>query len=290
MTEVAFHRGGGRLLMALHLRPWKVLMKSLNVRKSLGVATVLSLSLLGSLSSAAIASADETPDPSASVITSTSPEPDSSTSASQSAADETPAPSSSPSASADDENAEIPEGSVDVVFSINGEKIKPGNFAKVDQSNRTLRVDYNLIVPEGVEKFANSFFEGDVEWTIVPAGTDPSDTDVENWHFHDFDRKSSKGSFEVNLAKLTPNKHYDLVLEFGGRQAVDNGHGTIDDLAFFGKTITLKDLCRDAKDSKKADTKTNKAADDDAEISIKGQTNGAGVAAGNKVGLPATGF
>lgn len=134
-------------------------MKSLNVRKSLGVATVLSLSLLGSLSSAAIASADETPDPSASVITSTSPEPDSSTSASQSAADETPAPSSSPSASADDENAEIPEGSVDVVFSINGEKIKPGNFAKVDQSNRTLRVDYNLIVPEGVEKFANSFLK-----------------------------------------------------------------------------------------------------------------------------------
>ena len=54
-------------------------MKQLKARRSVGVATALSLSLLGSLSCAAVASADEGPEPATTTSVSASPEAESTT-------------------------------------------------------------------------------------------------------------------------------------------------------------------------------------------------------------------
>lgn len=309
MTGVAFHRGGGgRLLMALHLRPWKVLMKSLNVRKSLGVATALSLSLLGSLSSAAIASADETPDPSDSASVSAPADP--SEGVDQSDVDDA-TPSDEASEDPGEDDTHLPEADMNFSFSIGGKELKSGSAVKIDPSNRTLRVNYSFAVPEKFHGYKQTIVSDRAFWVIVPSGTDadPLASDVEGkvTNIEDLPYEGThntfKGSFDISLDKLELNKHYDLFIDFAYVRSAEQGvMGRKPSM----ERVTLKDfqLTTDAS-AENSDKKSDSKVNDETDASFKDQTseqvastdkagseltNGSGVAAGDKVGLPATGF
>lgn len=323
MTGVAFHRGG-RLLMALHLRPWKVLMKSLNVRKSLGVATALSLSLLGSLSSAAIASADETPDPSDSASVSAPADPsegvdqsdvDDATPSDEASEDQGDVDDATPSDEASEDPGEddthLPEADMNFSFSIGGKELKSGSAVKIDLSNRTLRVNYSFAVPEKFHGYKQTIVSDRAFWVIVPSGTDAdplaSDvegkvTNIEDLPYEDT-HNTFKGSFDISLDKLELNKHYDLFIDFAYVRSAEQGvMGRKPSM----ERVTLKDfqLTTDAS-AENSDKKSDSKVNDETDASFKDQTseqvastdkagseltNGSGVAAGDKVGLPATGF
>lgn len=317
MTGVAFHRGG-RLLMALHLRPWKVLMKSLNVRKSLGVATALSLSLLGSLSSAAIASADETPDPSDSASVSAPADPsegvdqsdvDDATPSDEASEDQgdvdDATPSDEASEDAEENEAEEPSGGasedhdpgedlidpdawnnvkINATFTVGKTTIKDGATFDV-KSNKTIQVKYDSNVPVC-----------SATWKSVPAGEkldsdlvktglrkDKAATKVTLHEEKDFGcweegDSWNSGTFEISTDKLPAGQNGDLVIDFVGSQDIGMGYQP------FVNRVALKDLHLVS-----GDEKVDKAGSDSAKAGSE-LTNGTGVAAGDKVGLPATGF
>ena len=253
-------------------------MKQLKARRSVGVATALSLSLLGSLSCAAVASADEGPEPATTTSVSASPEAESTTPLlplgespsaerttelfphSESSTTIKP-PSSDASSSLPTDNddvtgmedgndgsgdGEVADGDVNVSLSAGGGDFQAGKDVKVDRSNLTVQVNYDLLSPNKGDRSVKRVFSGSVAWQIVPAGTNPDkghDPRAVAWGDARIN-ETGKGSVDVSLARLTPGKHYDLVIDFTGDCAVDRGDGTLHMSVHYDKRVTVRGLHR----------------------------------------------
>lgn len=253
-------------------------MKQLKARRSVGVATALSLSLLGSLSCAAVASADEGPEPATTTSVSASPEAESTTPLlplgespsaerttelfphSESSTTIKP-PSSNTSSDLpagnddvtgaghgtdDSEDGEVADGDVNVSLSAGGGDFQAGKDVKVDRSNLTVQVNYDLLSPNKGDRSVKRVFSGSVAWQIVPAGTNPDkghDPRAVAWGDARIN-ETGKGSVDVSLARLTPGKHYDLVIDFTGDCAVDRGDGTLHMSVHYDKRVTVRGLHR----------------------------------------------
>lgn len=253
-------------------------MKQLKARRSVGVATALSLSLLGSLSCAAVASADEGPVPATTTSVSASPEAENATpllplGESPSAESTTELfphsessntiepPSSNTSSDLpagnddvtgaghgtdDSEDGEVADGDVTVSLSAGGGDFQAGKDVKVDRSNLTVQVNYDLLSPNKGDRSVKRVFSGSVAWQIVPAGTNPDkghDPRAVAWGDARIN-ETGKGSVDVSLARLTPGKHYDLVIDFTGDCAVDRGDGTLHMSVHYDKRVTVRGLHR----------------------------------------------
>lgn len=253
-------------------------MKQLKARRSVGVATALSLSLLGSLSCAAVASADEGPEPATTTSVSASPEAENATPVlplgeSPSAESTTELfphsessntiepPSSDASSSLPTDNddvtgmedgndgsgdGEVADGDVNVSLSAGDGDFQAGKDVKVDRSNLTVQVNYDLLSPNKGDRSVKRVFSGSVAWQIVPAGTNPDkghDPRAVAWGDARIN-ETGKGSVDVSLARLTPGKHYDLVIDFTGDCAVDRGDGTLHMSVHYDKRVTVRGLHR----------------------------------------------
>ena len=253
-------------------------MKQLKARRSLGVATALSLSLLGSLSCAAVASADEGPEPATTTSVSASPEAESTTPllplgespsaerttelfphSESSTTIKPPSSNASPDLPAgnddvtgaghgtdDSEDGEVADGDVNVSLSAGGGDFQAGKDVKVDRSNLTVQVNYDLLSPNKGDRSVKRVFSGSVTWQIVPAGTSPDkghDPRAVAWGDARIN-ETGKGSVDVNLARLAPGKHYDLVIDFTGDCAVDRGDGTLHTSVHYDKRVTVRGLHR----------------------------------------------
>ena len=253
-------------------------MKQLKARRSVGVATALSLSLLGSLSCAAVASADEGPDPATTTSVSASPEAESTTPllplgespsaerttelfphSESSTTIKPPSSNASPDLPAgnddvtgaghgtdDSEDGEVADGDVNVSLSAGGGDFQAGKDVKVDRSNLTVQVNYDLLSPNKGDRSVKRVFSGSVAWQIVPAGTNPDkghDPRAVAWGDARIN-ETGKGSVDVSLARLTPGKHYDLVIDFTGDCAVDRGDGTLHMSVHYDKRVTVRGLHR----------------------------------------------
>lgn len=253
-------------------------MKQLKARRSVGVATALSLSLLGSLSCAAVASADEGPEPATTTSVSASPEAESTTPllplgespsaerttelfphSESSTTIKPPSSNASPDLPAgnddvtgaghgtdDSEDGEVADGDVNVSLSAGGGDFQAGKDVKVDRSNLTVQVNYDLLSPNKGDRSVKRVFSGSVAWQIVPAGTNPDkghDPRAVAWGDARIN-ETGKGSVDVSLARLTPGKHYDLVIDFTGDCAVDRGDGTLHMSVHYDKRVTVRGLHR----------------------------------------------
>ena len=253
-------------------------MKQLKARRSVGVATALSLSLLGSLSCAAVASADEGPEPATTTSVSASPEAESTTPllplgespsaerttelfphSESSTTIKPPSSNASPDLPAgnddvtgaghgtdDSEDGEVADGDVNVSLSAGGGDFQAGKDVKVDRSNLTVQVNYDLLSPNKGDRSVKRVFSGSVTWQIVPAGTSPDkghDPRAVAWGDARIN-ETGKGSVDVNLARLAPGKHYDLVIDFTGDCAVDRGDGTLHMSVHYDKRVTVRGLHR----------------------------------------------
>lgn len=253
-------------------------MKQLKARRSVGVATALSLSLLGSLSCAAVASADEGPEPATTTSVSASPEAESTTPllplgespsaerttelfphSESSTTIKPPSSNASPDLPAgnddvtgaghgtdDSEDGEVADGDVNVSLSVGGGDFQAGKDVKVDRSNLTVQVNYDLLSPNKGDRSVKRVFSGSVAWQIVPAGTNPDkghDPRAVAWGDARIN-ETGKGSVDVSLARLTPGKHYDLVIDFTGDCAVDRGDGTLHMSVHYDKRVTVRGLHR----------------------------------------------
>lgn len=253
-------------------------MKQLKARRSVGVATALSLSLLGSLSCAAIASADEGPEPATTTSVSASPEAESTTPllplgespsaerttelfprSESSTTIKPPSSNASPDLPAgnddvtgaghgtdDSEDGEVADGDVNVSLSVGGGDFQAGKDVKVDRSNLTVQVNYDLLSPNKGDRSVKRVFSGSVAWQIVPAGTNPDkghDPRAVAWGDARIN-ETGKGSVDVSLARLTPGKHYDLVIDVTGDCAVDRGDGTLHMSVHYDKRVTVRGLHR----------------------------------------------
>ncbi|MDU3272431.1 MAG: hypothetical protein E7D41_03375, partial [Cutibacterium sp.] len=194
-------------------------MKQLKARRSVGVATALSLSLLGSLSCAAVASADEGPEPATTTSVSASPEAESTTELfphSESSTTIKPPSSNTSSdlpAGNDDVtgmedgndgsgDGEVADGDVNVSLSAGGGDFQAGKDVKVDRSNLTVQVNYDLLSPNKGDRSVKRVFSGSVAWQIVPAGTNPDkghDPRAVAWGDARIN-ETGKGSVDVSLA------------------------------------------------------------------------------------------
>lgn len=253
-------------------------MKQLKARRSVGVATALSLSLLGSLSCAAVASADEGPDPATTTSVSASPEAESTTPllplgespsaerttelfphSESSTTIKPPSSNASPDLPAGNDDVtgmedgndgsgdgEVADGDVNVSLSAGGGDFQAGKDVKVDRSNLTVQVNYDLLSPNKGDRSVKRVFSGSVAWQIVPAGTNPDkghDPRAVAWGDARINQ-TGKGSVDVSLARLTPGKHYDLVIDFTGDCAVDRGDGTLHMSVHYDKRVTVRGLHR----------------------------------------------
>ena len=253
-------------------------MKQLKARRSVGVATALSLSLLGSLSCAAIASADEGPEPATTTSVSASPEAESTTPllplgespsaerttelfphSESSTTIKPPSSNASPDLPAGNDDVtgmedgndgsgdgEVADGDVNVSLSAGGGDFQAGKDVKVDRSNLTVQVNYDLLSPNKGDRSVKRVFSGSVAWQIVPAGTNPDkghDPRAVAWGDARIN-ETGKGSVDVSLARLTPGKHYDLVIDFTGDCAVDRGDGTLHMSVHYDKRVTVRGLHR----------------------------------------------
>lgn len=253
-------------------------MKQLKARRSVGVATALSLSLLGSLSCAAVASADEGPEPATTTSVSASPEAESTTPllplgespsaerttelfphSESSTTIKPPSSNASPDLPAGNDDVtgmedgndgsgdgEVADGDVNVSLSAGGGDFQAGKDVKVDRSNLTVQVNYDLLSPNKGDRSVKRVFSGSVAWQIVPAGTNPDkghDPRAVAWGDARINQ-TGKGSVDVSLARLTPGKHYDLVIDFTGDCAVDRGDGTLHMSVHYDKRVTVRGLHR----------------------------------------------
>lgn len=253
-------------------------MKQLKARRSVGVATALSLSLLGSLSCAAVASADEGPEPATTTSVSASPEAESTTPllplgespsaerttelfphSESSTTIKPPSSNASPDLPAGNDDVtgmedgndgsgdgEVADGDVNVSLSAGGGDFQAGKDVKVDRSNLTVQVNYDLLSPNKGDRSVKRVFSGSVAWQIVPAGTNPDkghDPRAVAWGDARIN-ETGKGSVDVSLARLTPGKHYDLVIDFTGDCAVDRGDGTLHMSVHYDKRVTVRGLHR----------------------------------------------
>ncbi|ERF67714.1 hypothetical protein [Cutibacterium granulosum] len=251
-------------------------MKQLKARRSVGVATALSLSLLGSLSCAAVASADEGPEPATTTSVSASPEAESTTPllplgespsaerttelfphSESSTTIKPPSSNASPDLPAGNDDVtgaghgtdgsgdgEVADGDVNVFLSAGDGDFQAGKDVKVDRSNLTVQVNYDLLSPNKGDRSVKRVFSGSVAWQIVPAGTNPDkghDPRAVAWGDARIN-ETGKGSVDVSLARLTPGKHYDLVIDFTGDCAVDRGDGTLHMSVHYDKRVTVRGL------------------------------------------------
>ena len=143
-------------------------------------------------------------------------------------------------------DGEVADGDVNVSLSAGGGDFQAGKDVKVDRSNLTVQVNYDLLSPNKGDRSVKRVFSGSVAWQIVPAGTNPDkghDPRAVAWGDARIN-ETGKGSVDVSLARLTPGKHYDLVIDFTGDCAVDRGDGTLHMSVHYDKRVTVRGLHR----------------------------------------------